>query len=109
MLAFSVFLRVGLIFYSEWHDAHSVVKYTDVDYRVFSDATHFVLHPGPEYHYNRAQGLLSRWFVIGECVCFLLSFISPSTMVLLVDLASLLNSNASNPSNATDVCSCTRK
>ncbi|KAG5219995.1 glycosyltransferase family protein [Salix suchowensis] len=39
ILIASVILRVALILYSEWHDAHSVVKYTDIDYRVFSDAT----------------------------------------------------------------------
>ncbi|KAI6005693.1 glycosyltransferase family 50 protein [Pisolithus albus] len=31
-LVVSAALRVGLILYSEWHDAHSIVKYTDVDY-----------------------------------------------------------------------------
>ncbi|KAJ7709757.1 GPI mannosyltransferase 1 [Mycena rosella] len=55
VLVLSVALRVGLIVYSEWHDAHSVVKYTDIDYRVFSDAARFLLNPGPQ---NRAQGSL---------------------------------------------------
>ena len=55
VLTISVAIRVGLIIYSEWHDARSVVKYTDVDYRVFSDATHYLLHPGPE---NFAEGPL---------------------------------------------------
>jgi phosphatidylinositol glycan class M len=63
VLAVSCVLRVGLILYSEWHDAHSVVKYTDVDYRVFSDATRFLLNPGPE---NLAQGPLGRWLNVGE-------------------------------------------
>ncbi|KAH0583448.1 GPI mannosyltransferase 1 [Termitomyces sp. J132] len=53
----SILLRVSLIIYSEWHDKHSVVKYTDVDYRVFSDAAYFLLHPGPS---NYAQGPLIR-------------------------------------------------
>lgn len=76
ILVFSILLRVGLIIYSEWHDAHSVVKYTDVDYRVFSDATRFVLNPGPGTD-NRAQGPLNRWFTVGEYVSFrfLLSFL----------------------------------
>ncbi|KAG7092646.1 hypothetical protein E1B28_008985 [Marasmius oreades] len=47
ILALSVIIRVTLIVYSEWHDARSVVKYTDVDYRVFSDAAKYVLRPGP--------------------------------------------------------------
>lgn len=61
----SALLRVVLILYSEWHDAHSLVKYTDVDYRVFSDAAYFLLHPS-ENENNHAQGplnsLLERLF-----------------------------------------------
>lgn len=71
VLLFSTFIRVALILYSELHDARSVVKYTDVDYRVFSDAAAFLLHPGPE-NVNRAQGpwknLFGYEFNIGECV-----------------------------------------
>ncbi|TFY57199.1 hypothetical protein EVG20_g8637 [Dentipellis fragilis] len=63
VLVASALLRVALILYSEWHDAHSVVKYTDVDYRVFSDATRFTLNPGPG---NRAQGPLGKWVNIGD-------------------------------------------
>ena len=58
-------LRVALILYSEWHDAHSVVKYTDVDYRVFSDATRFVLNPS---EHNTAEGPLGRLLGLGEYV-----------------------------------------
>ncbi len=65
ILVISSLLRVGLILYSEWHDAHSVVKYTDIDYRVFSDATRFVLNPTET---NKAQGPLGRWFGLGEYV-----------------------------------------
>lgn len=63
VLVASSVLRIALILYSEWHDAHSVVKYTDVDYRVFSDAARFVLHPTDE---NRAQGPLGSWLGLGE-------------------------------------------
>lgn len=64
VLAISAVLRVALILYSEWHDAHSTVKYTDVDYRVFSDAAHFVLNPTSA---NRAQGYLGLWTGFGDC------------------------------------------
>lgn len=74
ILQLSAILRIALILYSEWHDARSVVKYTDVDYRVFSDAAHFVLHPGPR---NIAQGPLGLW--VGESV-FLSTF--PSIILL---------------------------
>ena len=63
LLVVSTALRVALILYSEWHDAHSVVKYTDVDYRVFSDAARFVLNPTSE---NRAEGPLAQFLHIGR-------------------------------------------
>ena len=61
LLLASAFLRVGLILYSEWHDARSVVKYTDVDYRVFSDAARFLFHPSKE---NVARGPLATKFTL---------------------------------------------
>ncbi|KAH9966634.1 glycosyltransferase family 50 protein [Russula dissimulans] len=63
VLVLATVIRVILILYSEWHDAHSPVKYTDVDYLVFTDATSFTLAPGP---LNHAQGPLGRWFNIGD-------------------------------------------
>ncbi|KXN86908.1 GPI mannosyltransferase 1 [Leucoagaricus sp. SymC.cos] len=53
VLLLSVGLRVALILYSEWHDARSLVKYTDIDYRVFTDAARFILQPSQD---NKAQG-----------------------------------------------------
>ncbi|KAK3235496.1 hypothetical protein CYMTET_54310 [Cymbomonas tetramitiformis] len=46
-MAFKVFaagalLRIALIIYGEWHDEHMPVKYTDIDYSVFSDAARYV-------------------------------------------------------------------
>ena len=59
LLAASAVLRIGLILYSDWHDARSVVKYTDVDYRVFSDATRFLVQPNTEAG-NVAIGPLTK-------------------------------------------------
>lgn len=68
ILTASVIIRVALIVYSEWHDARSVVKYTDVDYRVFSDAARFTLNPTDE---NKAEGPIGRWLGLGEYVIWL--------------------------------------
>lgn len=38
LLIFSALFRVFLILYGEWQDSHMEVRYTDVDYFVFSDA-----------------------------------------------------------------------
>ncbi|CAE6531417.1 unnamed protein product [Rhizoctonia solani] len=50
-------LRLGLLVYGDYHDRHSSLKYTDVDYRVFSDASYFVAHPTPN---NSARGTLAQ-------------------------------------------------
>ncbi|KAJ3895731.1 GPI mannosyltransferase 1 [Lentinula edodes] len=65
VLIFSVVIRVALILYSEWHDARSLVKYTDIDYRVFTDAAQFLLHPGPGDE-NTARGHLGHVFNFGD-------------------------------------------
>ena len=78
-------LRIGLILYSEWHDSRSLVKYTDVDYRVFSDAAAFVFQPGDA---NQAQGplkqLLGYQLDIGECVVTNRQVTMSDTIVIIV-------------------------
>ncbi|XP_071729873.1 GPI mannosyltransferase 1-like [Rutidosis leptorrhynchoides] len=43
LIIFSAVLRVFLIVYGEWQDTHMEVRYTDVDYLVFSDAAALVV------------------------------------------------------------------
>ena len=67
VLAFA--LRVILIFYSEWHDQRNVLKYTDIDYHVFTDAARYLLHPSPptpSRPENVAQGPFGRMLGLGE-------------------------------------------
>ena len=78
ILAASVLVRVVLILYSEWHDAQPgvVVKYTDVDYRVFTDAARYIVRGGSEMEssslayrntkQSSAKGVLGNWVSIGE-------------------------------------------
>ncbi|WAQ88462.1 hypothetical protein PtA15_9A589 [Puccinia triticina] len=42
-------LRLGLICYSVYHDSRSSLKYTDIDYQVFSDAARALLSGGSPY------------------------------------------------------------
>jgi phosphatidylinositol glycan class M len=42
-------LRLLIVLYSTWHDRHFLVKYTDIDYVVFTDASRFVLQGKSPY------------------------------------------------------------
>lgn len=65
VLVASTLIRIALILYSEWHDARSTIKYTDVDYRVFTDAARFLWQPTVA---SRAEGPLSQWAHVGKQV-----------------------------------------
>ncbi|KAJ1413474.1 Mannosyltransferase, DXD [Sesbania bispinosa] len=49
LLLFSAIFRVILIVYGEWQDAHMEVRYTDVDYLVFSDAASLMVSGDSPY------------------------------------------------------------
>lgn len=46
-------LRIVLLLYGLWQDAHSPLKYTDIDYLVFTDAARFVAQDHPLGPYAR--------------------------------------------------------
>lgn len=43
LLCVAALLRAGLIVFGEWQDAHMEVRYTDIDYTVFSDAARLMV------------------------------------------------------------------
>nr|CAI5842377.1 unnamed protein product [Callosobruchus analis] len=48
-LYFSLMVRLLLVVYGNYHDTISEVKYTDIDYKVFTDAARHVAHGGSPY------------------------------------------------------------
>ena len=49
LLVLAALLRGCLIIYGEYHDSVSVVKYTDVDYKVFTDAARYMVQGESPY------------------------------------------------------------
>jgi hypothetical protein len=62
MLASAV-LRLALVVYGEWQDAHLEMRYTDVDYLVYSDAAASVASGGSSFApatYRSSPSFFSR-------------------------------------------------
>lgn len=49
-LIFAFVIRVALIWYGVYHDSISTVSYTDVDYKVFTDASRHILNSSTPYN-----------------------------------------------------------
>jgi len=85
LIVFSFCVRVFLVVYSEYHDAwYSTVKYTDVDYRVFSDAGRFVLEgKSPFLRATYRYTPLLAWLM---SVCLLVHKAAGKLMFCLFDM-----------------------
>ena len=64
----SFIIQLGLIVFGEYQDRHSDVKYTDIDYRVFSDAVRCLWTRCGQGDRGVASGFANRWLggAIGE-------------------------------------------
>jgi len=94
ILTVSIVLRVVLLLYGIYHDAHSPLKYTDVDYYVFTDAARYV-HEGPSpymretYRYTPLLAWLliptawQGWFTFGKLV-FAFGDVAAGWIIILI-------------------------
>ena len=95
LLAISVIFRLLLIFYGIYHDAHSPLKYTDVDYFVFTDAARLVSRNQTPYQREtyRYTPLLAwllvptswpGWFSWGKLIFALADVVTGWIMILIL-------------------------
>ena len=115
ILGGGLLLRLGLIGYGEWQDKVMNLKYTDIDYSVFSDAAIHVSQVSfPMLSFLKTLTRLVVWtflffisksqlhvltnykFIFQPVVCFPLSFITYYLCLLLQLLAATEEENDDN-------------
>jgi phosphatidylinositol glycan class M len=91
----AILLRVVLFFYGLWQDANSPMKYTDIDYFVFTDASRFIAHGQSPYNretyrYTPLLALMllpttwsSTWFSFGKAI-FAVGDIVAGLLIVLI-------------------------
>lgn len=99
----AILLRIVLLFYGLWQDANSPMKYTDIDYFVFTDAARFVAHGHSPYEREtyRYTPLLawmllpttwsSAWFSFGKAMFAVGDIIAGWLIVLVLRSSSKLS------------------
>lgn len=95
----AILLRVVLVFYGLWQDANSPMKYTDIDYNVFTDASQFIaLGQSPydreTYRYTPLLAWMllpttwsNTWFSFGKAIFALGDIIAGWLIVLVLQSA----------------------
>ncbi|TRM62599.1 PIG-M-domain-containing protein [Schizophyllum amplum] len=98
VLVLAIIIRFGLIVYSEWHDAHSVVKYTDIDIAPYTRETYrytpllaLLMLPNEWLHPSFGKYLFAACDIVNGLIIYrlLCSEAILSTLVLLTLYAAL--------------------
>ncbi|KNC48673.1 coiled-coil and C2 domain-containing protein 2A [Thecamonas trahens ATCC 50062] len=105
LLAVGLAARVALLAWAEWQDAVSPVKYTDIDYAVFTDGAAAVAAGGSPY--DRATYRytpLLAWLLVPNVTCFALwgklVFVAADMLVAWLLAATLAAAGCPEPARA---------